>query len=774
MKNTRRFLAILFAGMFALFAGMVAWLFANEERLSQALLKELDARLTQDAHIGQIELSVWSNFPDVSLVLKDSWIMDSFGQGDTLLDAKEIYLACNAIELWRGRFSLTTLSIADAKIHLKQDADGRWNSDVWRAEGEGGDIAFSIERCSVVRTTIAFDEHECKVDHADVQLTQDEVGLTLVGEGTFAQIQSTAFSTLEPLQWKGKAILEDQSDAWNATLTHLSWNGMSSTLQAQSDGTDWSLEGTADDVTLLHLNHLVEFPQPWNQLKSEARAHGTFSWSEGVFKSTWTLERSAWSVPLDSEGSIDCHAAASIWLKYEGGTWRADVPQIALDAEGAQWSGSIERIQFSPTSFEAKGRGSWDWDSSLLTRLRTSTWPSHGSMDWNGIVVYHTKKGWTMNGSWSAASCAGEWSGTPWEAEAAGTATEKTLTINSLSGTWDKVPFDGSMAVNNWLGQADQTQVTGSLHLTHWNFGSESSDSGAFDASMYQLPPNLRVDCAILIDSAIYEDWSLAALDFQLKGNEQSWSIPRFRASTFDGTLSGDATITFLADGAVHALLHPSAMKCNLRTLFNAFEDFGQSTLRAEHVQGTFHASGSVQFRMDAHGIWDAQSLDVLGSAYIDGGALLHVEAFQEIAEYLRSNRMMAPWVDPDDLSARLRNIQVDHVESPFYVSQGAVQIPTIDIRSSAMDITLEGRYGFDTSIDYTLGFALRDLRNAQDSEFGPIEDDGLGQRFFMAMRGTMDEPEYSWDRGAQRNHRKENFQREKDLLKDLFKKSSP
>jgi len=41
-------------------------------------------------------------------------------------------------------------------------------------------------------------------------------------------------------------------------------------------------------------------------------------------------------------------------------------------------------------------------------------------------------------------------------------------------------------------------------------------------------------------------------------------------------------------------------------------------------------------------------------------------------------------------------------------------------------------------------------------------------------MDGTFENPTYSWDRDAQKNHRKENFQREKELLKELFRKSNP
>ena len=90
------------------------------------------------------------------------------------------------------------------------------------------------------------------------------------------------------------------------------------------------------------------------------------------------------------------------------------------------------------------------------------------------------------------------------------------------------------------------------------------------------------------------------------------------------------------------------------------------------------------------------------------------------------------------------------------------------------MDITLSGAYRFDSAIDYTLGFAMRDLRSTEESEFGTIQDDGLGHQFFVSMTGTVAEPKYGWDREAQKNHRKENLQREKELLKELFRKSKP
>ena len=157
------------------------------------------------------------------------------------------------------------------------------------------------------------------------------------------------------------------------------------------------------------------------------------------------------------------------------------------------------------------------------------------------------------------------------------------------------------------------------------------------------------------------------------------------------------------------------------------------------------------------------------GSATIRSGEISNLEAFQEIANYLRSNRLMAPLVDPDDLASRLEHVEFEQVESPIYISNGTVQLPHTDIRSSAMNITLEGEYRFDSSIDYTLGFALRDLRAASESEFGTITDDGLGHQFFVSMTGTMEDPAYGWDREAQKTIEKRISNGRKDLLKELF-----
>ena len=67
--------------------------------------------------------------------------------------------------------------------------------------------------------------------------------------------------------------------------------------------------------------------------------------------------------------------------------------------------------------------------------------------------------------------------------------------------------------------------------------------------------------------------------------------------------------------------------------------------------------------------------------------------------------------------------------------------------------------------MDFTLDFALRDLKSGE-GEFGPMEEDGLGHRFFLAIGGTLENPEFGYDRRAHQEHRREERQGAWDRLR--------
>ena len=109
-----------------------------------------------------------------------------------------------------------------------------------------------------------------------------------------------------------------------------------------------------------------------------------------------------------------------------------------------------------------------------------------------------------------------------------------------------------------------------------------SSDTGSVSLASLQLPAGMQVQCDVAIGTIQYDGWQLAAASLALEGNGNGWVVPRFRAETLDGLLSGDGSLTFHSEGQrAKLMLHPTAASCDLPGLFEAFDNFDQATLRA-------------------------------------------------------------------------------------------------------------------------------------------------------------------------------------------------
>ncbi|MBK7946299.1 MAG: hypothetical protein IPJ85_13770, partial [Flavobacteriales bacterium] len=119
----------------------------------------------------------------------------------------------------------------------------------------------------------------------------------------------------------------------------------------------------------------------------------------------------------------------------------------------------------------------------------------------------------------------------------------------------------------------------------------------------------------------------------------------------------------------------------------------------------------------------------------VDNGAIKEQAQLLAIADYLRKNKLVSPFVDTDELRKRLTEIRFAKLENRIEIRDGAVHVPMMEVRSNALDIELAGTHWFDDRIDHRINFRLSDLfrlGKPTKDEFGPIADDGTGMRMFL------------------------------------------
>jgi hypothetical protein len=783
MKQVLRwFLFLLLLALLSAVGGGV-WVIQNEAKVEDAVLKSITSHLLTDAHIDEITLDIFSDFPHISLRLDQvSLLGSSENPSDTLLRADYLQLHCNAIELFRGNYQIESASIENGEVSIVSTPNGQWNTQVWKSDAneDANEAGFAFRELNLKNCTFIIDGTSFDIPDMRIEGGWNNAVLEAHVEGDLDRLRLKDMTEYLPsAQLQLSAQWNEETSDLSVHVEHAFWWGGDWHADAHfSEEEGWTSEGQFESIPFQTILPWMSLPKTLESLDFETQLSGNFNWDHEAFRAQIALPVSDWRLTFEGLNEpVFGQAQASIWAKYAAQRWRMDIPKWMLKFDGVELNGSLNNLNpqsglFASSPMEARfnfgevGALRSVWDSENLG-------PTEGKAHLTGSLTRETHDQLLAQMDWEFTDCMGDREGIPWEFRGKGSISPQTFSVQESHIRWGDHSFTTTASINDpmdWRpGKPIQGQVN--LEMDSWSYIATHEDPIAL--TQLALPTDSRMDWTIRCNTAHVANCTLNNIEAQGRLEPLLWRLQRFRCETLDGQLTGDGQVLLIPeeDRAV-IQLNPVVTQIDLPALFRAFDDFEQSTLRSEHLQGLLSASGSLQFDCHQSLAWDAKSFEMLGEASIANGALHRLEAFANIAEYLKENRMIAPLVNPEDLAQRLEDITFEPLSSALYVSGESVHLPEVQIRSSAMNISLEGSYTFDGTLDYTLGFSMRDLRHRGNGEFGPIEDDGLGQQFFIQMNGNVNSPDYSWDRKAQRNHRKNNFQREKELLKSLFKRS--
>jgi hypothetical protein len=146
----------------------------------------------------------------------------------------------------------------------------------------------------------------------------------------------------------------------------------------------------------------------------------------------------------------------------------------------------------------------------------------------------------------------------------------------------------------------------------------------------------------------------------------------------------------------------------------------------------------------------------------IDNGELNNFAPIQALAKYLKV---------PD-----LNHIRFSTLKNKIFIANRKITIPSMEINSSAMNLSGSGTHDFDNFVDYHIVLLLSDVlgkkvKASNQSEFGEIQDDGLGHtKLMITMKGPVMDPKFGYDHKAVGKEIKNDIAKEKQNLKSMLK----
>ncbi|MEO0403536.1 MAG: AsmA-like C-terminal region-containing protein, partial [Bacteroidota bacterium] len=280
---------------------------------------------------------------------------------------------------------------------------------------------------------------------------------------------------------------------------------------------------------------------------------------------------------------------------------------------------------------------------------------------------------------------------------------------------------------------------------------------------------HIKIKGDVIINHLNYHSFSASELSGSIDWANQNISLANVTGNCASGSIKTDVSLQKKGAGyQLTADLNHQGIFIN--EFFDLFDNFGQEFITSQHLRGASNGESNVQFDLSPEFKIEPNSIIAIAKININNGELIALESMDEMCVYLKENGLISTFVDADELQKTLHHVYFEELQNEVRIEKGMISIPKMLIASSAMDITIEGSHSFKQNIDYSVGLYLRDLYKKKQSEYGIIEDDGAGNRFFLRMSGNLEDPQFGYDRLAHKEHRKEIRQQEKQTLKTIIK----
>ncbi len=813
VKKIKKIALYCFILLVLLLGGAFGFVSIYEDDVKAFAIEKISESLITQVNVENVELSVFDRFPSASLEFKDVLIEETFESHDTLLAANKLFLEFDVFNIIRGKYTVEEVAIENAKVFLKRDQEGNDNFHFWKkGEGESDDFSFSLEKVQIKDSHLIFDDKKSEfvLDlFADNISLKGEFGkdiLELNAKSDFKLKEITVGKDNYASQKHIKADFQFTINAGEEVYTLNRGDFNIEGLDIMADGTFTDAEkGTNIELDLssehIDIEDLItHLPEKYYKDIAAYRSKGDLSFTGQLSGMAGNKHVPNVMLNFNVKNGKFAHFESGVAMsdintqgsfeKEDGGPEKLRIKNLKADFESGSFTLSGVLAEFAHPWIDLTIAGNFNLNDILkfaeiesletldgrfnidaafegkIQDLKNITGPEMRRAKTSGRVEFSDASFKIKDAPHTFENLKGSFGLKDQDAE-----------IKSLSGTVMNSDFDLNGRFKNFLPyvfvDGERLSVVASGKSKLMNFTELLSNSESSNESDYHLefPALIDFQLDINVDHLTFRQFEAKSLRGRASLVNQNFNIDPLSFQTAGGNFVASANAVQKNKENIEFNCTSHFVDINITELFYQFENFGQEFITMDNLEGTASADVTFNARMSSALKFNPDDIHSLIDIKVEDGQLIELKSMHSISEFIHGHALLSTLVNKERFDEKLHHIYFSTLENQIEVKDGEILIPTMAISSSAMDISVSGKHSFDNEIDYSLGFKIRDvLSKSNDSEFGTVEDDGLGNSLFLSMEGNTSDPDFSYDRLAHKQLRKENRQKEKEEFKGLFK----
>jgi hypothetical protein len=803
-KTLRRILFYTVLTISVLLIALVTAVFLFKDRIIHQFILEANKQLNTPVKIGKIDVSVFQQFPQLSIVLTDVYVEDSHPGEYPLLTAKRISFQMNPLEVWQGSYAVTGLKVEDSETNLKLNARGENNYTVVKkgASSESSSVSFDLKDIELKNT---------KVHYTDINANQQ---LVFSSHDLLASIHSA--NDVYEIEAKGQLITDKIQIDNNSFLAGKSFKINSELIY---DDAKKSLTIKPSTLELKKASFTVTGDYNWktrNLINIQTKGENTDIQTlvslmpESIAKK---LEK------YESKGEVYFNA------RLKGEVSKNKSPSISVDF-GLK-NATLYHPDYKSRIEDANVEGSFA--SSDLHNVR------------NAALVLKNITGKLNNESFAANFVIHDFEDPEVVCDFKGKVDAPAVlsfypieTLKDVTGSLlVDIAFEGKVGLLKNKATAQRVSTQGTVELEEINliYGKEkiplqhlkgnlqfsnndlalSNVSGKLGNSDFLLNGFFKNiitfllfdDQPIGIETDLKSDYidldQLFAITFgnptEGKDQEYTFSISRnislnfncdvkalhykrFRGRQLKGdllvknemavsrnfslkTMGGDLQLSGILDAknnkAIDIVTSSKMNGIYVDSVFYVFENFKQDFIQDRHLKGQASADVNLEMTLNEHLKLFSETLIADIGATIKNGELNNFDPMKKLSRYL----------DDEGLS----KLRFSDLKNDIHIEKKTIYIPQMMVRSNVTNISISGTHTFDQHIDYRLITPLRRKKLVDaEAQLASEEDHQGGTKLFLKITGTTDDYKIAYDTEAVKKKIASDIKKEVQELKDAFR----
>jgi hypothetical protein len=346
------------------------------------------------------------------------------------------------------------------------------------------------------------------------------------------------------------------------------------------------------------------------------------------------------------------------------------------------------------------------------------------------------------------------------------------LAVNQFSGKISESDFELKGFFRNIVGfllKEDQdVTIEASLRSDHINLdellANKEEDRTTKDKYKLKFSEHINANLNTEIKHLHFRKFEAANIKGIVKLKDKKMVLDPIVLSTMNGTISTSGLVDGSDSTNILVTCFSDVNKINISKMFYEFENFGQANITDKNIKGA--ASAKIQFVcvLSPELQMEMDKLYVGVDMSIDNGELNNVESMKSLSRFISLKE--------------LENIRFATLSNQIEIKKQVISIPRMEIKSTALNVTVAGTHTFDNEINYKIKLSLNELLSKkakaakkENDEFGEVADDGLGRtNIFISMTGNISAPVIKYDSKSAIQNVKQDLKVEKQNLKSILK----